>query len=128
MTPRPPPRRSPACCGPPRNPPMADQPPAPGLDEITVATAPRRTLCNSRQHAQLGCLAKVIITFGQLGIRFHHDALWPECWGRSYPLCAECWDTIRQVAHNRRPALVITEATSPPPQFQAPAGSPRGPG
>ena len=107
---------------------MADQPPAPGLDEITVATAPRRTLCNSRQHAQLGCLAKVIITFGQLGIRFHHDALWPECWGRSYPLCAECWDTIRQVAHNRRPALVITEATSPPPQFQAPAGSQRGPG
>jgi hypothetical protein len=84
-----------------------------------VAAAPGRCLCNSREHAQLGCLANVIVTFGRPGIRFHPDALWPECWGRSYPLCTECWDTARQIAHRRRPALVITEATSVPPQFQA---------
>jgi hypothetical protein len=67
----------------------------------------------------LGCLADVIVTFGRLGTRFHPDALWPECWGRSYALCAECWDTARQIAYHRRPALVIIEATSVPPQFQA---------
>jgi len=98
---------------------VAEGPPAPGLDEITVATAPVRCLCNSREHARLGCLADVVVTFGRLGIHRYHDALWPECWGRSYALCTECWDTVRQIAQGRRPGLVITEATSPPPQFQA---------
>jgi len=102
---------------------MADQHPTPGLDEITVATAPRRCLYNSREHARLGCLADVVVTFGRLGIHRYHDALWPECWGRSYALCTECWDTVRQIAAGRRPGLVITEATSPPPQFYAPATS-----
>jgi len=98
---------------------MTDQPPAPGPDEIVVAAPPGRCLCNSREHTRLGCLADVIVTFGQLGTRFQPDALWPECWGRSYPLCAECWDTVRQIAHNRRPALTITQATSPPSRFHA---------
>src|SRR5262249_20789957 len=127
---RPPPRaRSPASCRPPLTPPppMTDHPPAPGLDEIAVASSPGRCLCNSREHAQLGCLANVIVTFGQLGIRYHRDALWPECWARPDALCTECWDTARQITASRRPGLVITETTSPPPQFQAPAGSPRSP-
>jgi hypothetical protein len=93
-----------------------------------VASPPGRCLCNSREHARLGCLANVIVTFGQLGTRWQPDALWPECWGRSYALCTECWDTVRQIAASRRPGLDITEATSPPPQFQAPVGSGRGPG
>jgi hypothetical protein len=97
---------------------VAERPPAPGLDEIMVATLPDRCLCNSREHAQLGCLADVVVTFGRLGTRFHPDALWPECWGRSYALCTECWDTVRQIAHHRRPALTTTEATSVPPRFQ----------
>src|SRR5215472_15631500 len=37
-------------------PPLADQRPAPGLDQIAVAIPPGRCLCNSREHAQLGCL------------------------------------------------------------------------
>jgi hypothetical protein len=106
---------------------MADQPPTPGLDEITVATAPGRCLCNSRQHAQLGVLADVIVTFGHLGTRRYHNALWPECWGRSYPLCTECWDTVRQITQRRRPGLVITQASSPPPQFCTPITSTPGP-
>jgi hypothetical protein len=101
---------------------MAERPQAPGLDQIAVAVAPGRCLCNSREHARLGCLAEVIVTFGQLGIRWQAEALWPECWGRSYALCGECWDTVRQIAARRRPALVITEAISPPSQFQAPPG------
>jgi hypothetical protein len=102
---------------------MADQHPTPGLDEITVATVPGRWQCNSRQHAQLGVLADVIVTFGHLGTRRYHGALWPECWGRSYALCGECWDTVRQIAQGRRPGLVITEASGPPPQFCAPVSS-----
>jgi len=98
---------------------MGDQHPAPGLDEIVVASRLGRNLCNSREHAQLGCLADVIVTFGRLGIRWHPEALWPECWGRSYALCTECWDAVRRIAQGRRPALVITETASLPPQFQA---------
>ena len=65
----------------------------------------------------------VIVTFGHLGTRRYHGALWPECWGRSYALCGECWDTVRQIAQGRRPGLVITEASGPPPQFCAPVSS-----
>jgi hypothetical protein len=101
---------------------------APGLDEIAVAAPPGRCLCNSREHARLGCLAEVVVTFGELGTRWHPDALWQDCWGRSYPLCAECWDTVRQIAANRRPGLVITQAasaaTSAPSPSHAPAAGP----
>ncbi len=53
-------------------------------------------------------LAEVIITFGELGTAGHTDALWQASCGTSYPVCAECWDAIRQVAQGRRPALAIT--------------------
>jgi hypothetical protein len=102
---------------------VADQRPAPGLDEMVVAVPPGRCLCNSREHARLGCLAEVIVTFGELGTRWHPAALWPDTWGRSYSLCAECWDTIRQIAASRRPGLVITQATSALPPVPAPAAS-----
>ena len=88
---------------------MADRPPAPGLDEIAVAAPPGRCLCNTRDHARLGCLADVIVTFGQLGPQWQPGALWQDCWGRSYPLCSECWDAVREVAQSRRPGLVITQ-------------------
>jgi hypothetical protein len=93
---------------------VADQRPAPGLDEIVVAVPPGRCLCNSREHARLGCLADVIVTFGELGTRWERDALWQDCWRRSYPLCSECWDAVRQIAASRRPGLVITETTGAP--------------
>jgi hypothetical protein len=92
-----------------------------------VAAPPGRCLCNSREHARLGCLADVIVTFGQLGIRWQRDALWQDTWGRSFPLCGECWDAVRQIARSRRPGLIIIEATAPPPQFQAQTSSPPSP-
>lgn len=91
------------------------QPPAPGPDEIIVTAPDGRQVCNSREHARLGVLAEVVVTFGELGTRWQRDALWQDCWGRSYPMCGECWDTARQVAQARRPALVITGTTRAPP-------------
>ncbi len=88
---------------------MADQPPAPGHDQITVTAPSSRTLCNTRQHARLGCLAEVIVTFGELGTKWQKDALWQDTRGHSYPMCGECWDTTRQIAHSARPGLVITD-------------------
>ena len=85
-----------------------DQPPAPGHDEIIVTAPHGRALCNSRQHARLGVLAEVVVTFGELGTRWQPDAVFPDCWGHSYPMCGECWQAAREVAQARRPALVIT--------------------
>ncbi len=41
------------------------------------------------------------------------DAIWPDRWHRTYPMCAACWQTTRQVASQRRPGLVIWDTTSP---------------
>lgn len=94
---------------------MTDSPPAAGHDEIIV-TAPReRTVCHAREHARLGVLAEVVVTFGELGTAaWDKDAVWPGCWGRSYAMCGECWQAARQVAQARRPALVITGTTTAP--------------
>jgi hypothetical protein len=94
---------------------VTDSPPAPGRDQIAVTSPAARTLCHSREHARLGVLAAVVVTFGQLGTTtWGKDALWPGCWGRSYPMCGECWDTTRQVAQRARPGLVITGTTGAP--------------
>ena len=90
------------------------QPSAPGHDQIMVAAAGERTVCHARDHARLGVLAEVVVTFGKLGTRRQPDAVFPDCWGRSYPMCAECWQAARAVAQARRPALVVT-STSPAP-------------
>jgi len=89
------------------------RPAAPGLDEIAVAAPPGRCLCNSREHARLGCLADVVVTFGDLGTRWEPGALWQDCWGRSYPLCGQCWDSVRAVAVERRPGLVVRDDREP---------------
>ena len=79
---------------------------------VTAPAAP--TICNSRQHARLGVLADVMVTFGQLGAAaWDKDAVWPDTWGYTYPLCSECWDLTRQVAQRHRPSLVITGTTPP---------------
>jgi len=94
---------------------MTDQQPlAPGHDEIIVTAPAPGTVCNSRQHARLRVLAEVVVTFGDLGTRWQPDAVFPDCWGRSYPMCAECWAAARQVAQARRPALRITGPTHTP--------------
>jgi hypothetical protein len=85
-----------------------------GRDEITLTTPEGRHLCNDRQHRNLGRLAEAIVTFGQLGIPgTPREAFWPECWGRSYPMCSPCWDTTRQIAAKARPNLVIRDSTQP---------------
>ncbi len=73
-----------------------------------------RYLCNTRAHATPGCLADVIVTFGELGTKWHRDALWQDSWGRSYPMCMQCWEDTRQTAINHRPALMIRDTTQPP--------------
>jgi hypothetical protein len=87
-----------------------DQPPVAGHDEIIVAAPDGRQVCNSLGHARIGVLAEVIVTFGELGTRWQPGAVFQDCWGRSYPLCGECWQAAREVARARRPALVITRA------------------
>jgi hypothetical protein len=94
---------------------VTDSPPQPGHDQIALTAPPPRTLCHSREHTRLGVLADVVVTFGELGAAaWDNDAVWPGCWGHSYPMCRECWDTTRQVAQARRPALVITGTTGAP--------------
>ena len=84
----------------------------PGHDQITLTVPQGRCLCNDRQHRNLGTLADVIVTFGQLGVPgTPRDAFWPECWGRSYPMCSPCWETTRQTAAKARPHLTITDLT-----------------
>ena len=104
---------------------MADRPPPPGHDEIVLTTPPGRCLCNSRAHARLNCLADVVVTIGELGTAWQPDALWQGTWGKSYPVCADCWDAMRTVAQERRPGLVICDhrETAPPTVAASPAGA-----
>src|SRR6266566_2521622 len=92
--------------------PATGQLPTPsGHDVITLAAPDGRHLCNGRAHNRAGTVAEVIVTFGKLGSEpWHRDSLWPECWGRSYPMCGPCWDTTRQTAYKTRPHLVIRDA------------------
>lgn len=95
---------------------MTDGPPAPGHDQIILTAPAPRTVCYSREHARLGCLAEVTVTVGTLGaVAWDKDALWPDSWGRSYPMCGECFDLTRQVAQAHRPGLVITDTRPPRP-------------
>jgi hypothetical protein len=95
---------------------VTESPPAPGHDQIALTAPPARAVCNSREHARLGVLADVVVTFGALGsAAWDKDAVWPDTWGHSYPMCGECWDTTRQVAQARRASLVITDTRPPHP-------------
>ena len=88
--------------------------PAPGHDEITLALPGGRHLCSDRAHRNAGRLADVIVSFGQLGVPgTPRQAFWPEVWRRSYPMCAGCWETTRQIAGKARPHLVIRGTTRP---------------
>ena len=93
---------------------MTDSPPAPGHDEIIVTSPDGRQVCHSRGHARLGVLAEVVVTFGELGTHGQPDAAFQDWWGRSYPMCGECFQAVREVAQACRPALVITGTTRAP--------------
>ncbi len=71
---------------------------APGHDEIILTVPGAPHLCNDRAHRNQGRPAQVIVTFGQFGtLHESRQALWPESWGRSVPLCATCWQATRQL-------------------------------
>jgi hypothetical protein len=89
-------------------------PGGPGQDEITLAAPPGRCLCHAREHRKLGTLAEVIVTFGELGTGWR-DALWRECWGRSFAMCGLCWEQTRTLATARLPCLVIRDTRPAPP-------------
>jgi hypothetical protein len=80
--------------------------PAPGPDQIVLAAADGRALCYERQHQAAGQLADVLVVFGQLGT-LYVDALWQECWGRTLPMCGDCWQITCTVATARRPHLTV---------------------
>ena len=87
----------------------------PGFDEITVTPVQGRPLCSNLAHRDLGLVATVMVTFGQLGTLYLlHEALWPEAWGWSYPFCAGCWHKVRQIAARKRPGLLIHDTTERP--------------
>lgn len=90
----------------------------PGRDEITLSTPRGQHLCHSRTHREAGRLAEMIVTFGILADpgsdAFSADSLWAECWGHSYPMCADCWELTHHVAAGRRPALIIRDHTGSP--------------
>jgi hypothetical protein len=96
--------------------------PQPGFDEITVTAPDGRHLCHSLGHSRAGRLADAMVTFGQLGTRWHREALWQESWGRTYAMCGACWDNTRRIAQTHRPGLVIHDHRAP-----SPASSPPGP-
>jgi hypothetical protein len=87
--------------------------PSPGHDEIALTPPAGQQLCSSREHTRLGRPAEVVAVFGELGIRWHSDALWQDLWGRSFPLCGVCWQITLQLAESRRPGLVVTGASRP---------------
>jgi hypothetical protein len=103
---------------------MDERLPVPGHDEIVLSTPSGGCLCGSREHARLGYPAVVVVTFGELGIRWQRDALWQSSWGRSFPVCLRCWDAMREVAQAQRPGLVVRDCRepAPPPAAASPAG------
>ena len=83
--------------------------PQPGPDEVIVAAADGR-LCNSLGCANAGQRAEVLVSFGSFGSHWEHDAFWPECWGRTYPMCTGCWKLTRAALQRARPDLNVRHA------------------
>jgi hypothetical protein len=96
------------------------QPPRPGLDEIVLSAPGQDDLCHALTCRRAQIAALVVVTFGDLGIKWHRDALWQDSWGQSYPMCGDCWQQTRTVAQAARPALVLHDTTGPP---ATPAGT-----
>jgi hypothetical protein len=90
------------------------QPRRPGLDEIVLSAPGAGDLCHALTHRRAGIAALVVVTFGELGVKWQRDALWQDAWGRSYAMCGGCWEETRQEAQQARPALVIHDTTTPP--------------
>ncbi|HEY5985742.1 MAG TPA: hypothetical protein VIV12_05060 [Streptosporangiaceae bacterium] len=80
-------------------------------------------LCDSLACQRQRKPAEVMVTYDRLGGNWwDKDALWPECWGRSYLNCAGCWDQTRQVAQARRPGLMVRDCRPAAPPGPPAAG------
>jgi hypothetical protein len=86
--------------------------PQPGPDEVIVSAADGR-LCNSLGCANDGQAAEVLVTFGTFGSHWERDATWPECWGRTYPMCTECWKLTCAALQRARPNLTVQAVPDP---------------
>jgi hypothetical protein len=85
----------------------------PGLDEIVLSAPRAGDLCHALTCRRAGTTALMVVTFGELSVRWQRDGLWQDSWGRSYAMCGPCWQETRRVAQTARPGLVIQD-TSPP--------------
>jgi len=56
-------------------------------------------LCLSLQHYREGRPARAVVTFGEPGTRYP-GAIWPDCWQRTCPMCAACWQTTPPGRYN----------------------------
>ncbi|HEY5990292.1 MAG TPA: hypothetical protein VIV12_28485 [Streptosporangiaceae bacterium] len=82
----------------------------PGADEIVLTAPAAGAVCDSLACRRQREPAAVVVAYGRLGGNWWDmDTLWPECWGRSYPNCAGCWDRARKVVRKRRPGLVVRD-------------------
>jgi hypothetical protein len=68
---------------------------------ITLAAPAPDEQCHALTCKRQDTKALVVVMFGVL------PGLWKDVWGRSYPMCAPCWDRTRAFVQNSRPALVI---------------------
>lgn len=86
----------------------------PGPDEV-ITSAPDGQLCNSRSCANARRAADVLVTFGTFGSHWDRTPFWPECWGRTYPMCDPCWTRTWAVLQRSRPDLTVRQvpATGP---------------
>jgi hypothetical protein len=102
--------------------------PRPGRDEVVLTDPDGVTACNRLGCARAGTLAEVIVTYGVLNDPdagyYHSGALWRESWHKPVPMCGGCWQSSRQVAEKRRPALVVIDTTldGPAPAAPQPSG------
>jgi hypothetical protein len=68
--------------------------------------------CAYLDHSITGTPAHVVVRFGPLSPH-GRTVLFAGCARRSYPLCADCWEATRQLAHNLHISLIIPENTWP---------------
>jgi hypothetical protein len=87
-------------------PPVGASRPRPATDAIAVSAPLAWRRCARLEHGIAGRPAHVVVTFGPLGSH-GRASIFAACSGRSYPLCRECWDDTRQLAH--RLALPLTD-------------------
>jgi hypothetical protein len=84
--------------------------PRAGPDEVILSAPNPGQLCIGLEHGAPGKHAFFIVTFGQLGT-LGVDAMWPQSWGRSYPMCRICAYRAAALVRKIRPHVVVRDLT-----------------